>query len=491
MIMSAQLLDRPTRLALPTRHADGFKYVPIVAFGFDLVLIVASVIIAILGRELIGFPGLASPVDVTSTLEVAGPMMMIGWVATLSLMGSYRTHIFGAGLDEYKRVINGSFVAAGVVAVGCYLTEFDLARGFFLLCFLVGVPVLVGGRFLLRCSVQRARSRGALQNRVLIAGTEGHVDEIAAVLNRETWLGYHVVGALTPSATGRDVTASGIPLVGHSGSLAELAIEAGVDVVFLAGGAFDSSADLRRLAWDLESEDIQVVIAPSVTDVAAERVSIRPVGGMPLIHLEKPRSREAVRRMKRAFDIVGSLALIIAFAPVLVLAAYKVWRHDGGPVVFRQARVGRDGETFSCLKFRTMVTDAEALLAKLHEMAGYEGGLFKMEDDPRITKPGQWLRRFSVDELPQLFNVLRGDMSLVGPRPPLAHEVAQYDDDVARRLRVRPGMTGLWQVSGRSDLSWSEAIRLDLYYVDNWSMVQDLTILFRTFSAVFSSRGAY
>ena len=282
-----------------------------------------------------------------------------------------------------------------------------------------------------------------------------------------------------------------MPLVGHSRSLAEVAIEADVDVVFLAGGAFDSSADMRRLAWDLEHEDIQVVIAPSVTDVAAERVSIRPVGGMPLIHLEKPRSREAVRRMKRTFDVVGSLALILAFSPVFALAAWKVWRNDGGPVLFRQSRVGRDGDTFSCLKFRTMVTDAEELLAKLHADAGYEGGLFKMEDDPRITKPGQWLRRFSVDELPQLFNVLRGDMSLVGPRPPLAHEVAQYDDDVARRLRVRPGMTGLWQVSGRSDLSWSEAIRLDLYYVDNWSMVQDLTILFRTFSAVFASRGAY
>ncbi|WP_445258365.1 sugar transferase [Nocardioides aurantiacus] len=486
--MTVQLVHSATRT---TRDSHGLRYVPIVAFGLDLVLVTFSVFVAILGRESVSLPGAGSQLDVSATLEVAGPLLMLGWVATLLLMGSYRPQVFGAGLDEYKRVINGSLVAAAAVAVGCYLTEFDLARGFFVLCFVVGVPVLVAGRFLLRRSLQRARRRGTLQHRVLIAGTEGHVDEIASVLNRETWLGYRVIGALTPSNTTRDATASGVPLVGHSRSLAEVAIEADVDVVFLAGGAFDSSADMRRLAWDLEHEDIQVVIAPSVTDVAAERVSIRPVGGMPLIHLEKPRSREAVRRMKRTFDVVGSLALILAFSPVFALAAWKVWRNDGGPVLFRQSRVGRDGNSFSCLKFRTMVTNAEELLAKLHAAAGYEGGLFKMEDDPRVTKPGQWLRRFSVDELPQLFNVLRGDMSLVGPRPPLAHEVAQYDDDVARRLRVRPGMTGLWQVSGRSDLSWSEAIRLDLYYVDNWSMVQDLTILFRTFSAVFSSRGAY
>ena len=168
-----------------------------------------------------------------------------------------------------------------------------------------------------------------------------------------------------------------------------------------------------------------------------------------------------------------------------------MWRHDRGPILFRQTRVGRDGKTFYCWKFRTMVTNAEELLADLHQQQGYEGGLFKMEDDPRVTPPGKWLRRFSLDELPQLVNVLIGDMSLVGPRPPLRHEVAQYDDDMARRLRVRPGMTGLWQVSGRSELSWSEAIRLDLYYVDNWSMFQDLTILARTFGAVFGSRGAY
>jgi exopolysaccharide biosynthesis polyprenyl glycosylphosphotransferase len=478
-----------TRVSAPPR--GGLRYIPTVAFGTDLVLITLSVFAAILGRETLRFPLNVPQVQVSNALDVAGPLMIIGWVAAVFLLGGYRPQVFGAGLDEYKRVINGSLVTAAAVGIGCYLLDFQLSRGFFVLAFGIGVPVLVLGRFLLRRSIHRARNLGALQHRVVIAGAEGHVDEIAAVLGREKWLGYNVVGALTPEPGDRSATHSGIPLLGASRSVAQVAIDAEADVVFLAGGAFNSSAEMRRLAWDLEHEDIAVVIAPSVTDVSSERISVRPVGGLPLIHVEKPRSQDAVRRAKRTFDIVGTLGLLLLFSPVFLFSAFRIWSYDRGPVLFRQTRVGRDGAAFHCWKFRTMVTNAEDLLAELHAKEGYTGGLFKMENDPRITPPGKWLRRFSIDELPQLVNVLTGDMSLVGPRPPLKHEVAQYDDAMARRLRVRPGMTGLWQVSGRSDLSWSEAIRLDLYYVDNWSMVQDLTILARTFSAVFGRHGAY
>jgi exopolysaccharide biosynthesis polyprenyl glycosylphosphotransferase len=469
----------------------GLRYIPTVAFGTDLVLIAFSVFAAILGREALQFQLEVADGSVGRSLDVVAPLMIMGWVGAIFAFGGYRPQVFGAGLDEYKHIFNASLLTAAAVGIGCFLLRFQLSRGFFVLAFLIGIPVLVLGRLLLRRSLQRARTLGSLQHRVVIAGAEGHVDEIAAVLGREKWLGYHVVGALTPEPGDRPMTHSGIPLLGSSRSIAQVAADANADVVFLAGGAFDSSVEMRQLAWDLEHEDISVVIAPSVTDVSSERISVRPVGGLPLIHLEKPRSAEAVRRAKRTFDIVGTLCLLLMFSPVFAFAAFRIWSHDRGPILFRQIRVGRDGAAFFCLKFRTMVTDAEALLAKLHEEEGYAGGLFKMEDDPRITTPGKWLRRFSIDELPQLLNVLKGDMSLVGPRPPLKHEVAQYDDAMARRLRVRPGMTGLWQVSGRSELSWSEAIRLDLYYVDNWSMFQDLTILARTFGAVVSSRGAY
>jgi exopolysaccharide biosynthesis polyprenyl glycosylphosphotransferase len=478
-----------TKLAAPPR--GGLRYIPMVAFGMDLVLITFSVCAAILGRGALAFSPALDDAAVAQSLEVAGPVMIVGWVAVVFALGGYRPQVFGAGLEEYKAVVNASLVTAAAVGIGCFLVQFELSRGFFVLAFALGIPVMVLGRFLLRRSIHQARTLGSLQHRVVIAGAEGHVDEIAAVLNREKWLGYHVIGALTPEPADRAATHSGIPLLGSSRSIAQVAIDAEADVVFLAGGAFGSSTEMRRLAWDLEHEDIAVVLAPSVTDVSAERVSVRPVGGLPLIHLEKPRSQAAVRRAKRTFDIVCTLALLTAFSPVFAFAAFRVWRHDGGPVLFRQTRVGRDGAAFQCWKFRTMVTNAEDLLAKLHQEQGYAGGLFKMENDPRITPPGKWLRRFSLDELPQLVNVLKGDMSLVGPRPPLRHEVAQYNDDMARRLRVRPGMTGLWQVSGRSELSWSEAIRLDLYYVDNWSMFQDLSILARTFGAVFGSRGAY
>lgn len=469
-------------------RTGGLRYLPVVAFGLDVVVVTLCVVLAIVGRESLW---LGAPIEVGENVEVAGPLIIVVWVAAIFCFGGHRGHVFGAGTDEYKRVINASLATFAAVGIASYLARYELSRGFYLLAVLLGVPALVLGRLALRRSLQRARRAGALQHRVLIAGTEGHVDEIASVLKREPWLGYDVVGAVTPAQNGRSHTGFGIPVLGSSATIAATVEELEADVVFLAGGAFDTSVELRRLAWELEDQDVQVVIAPSVTDVSAERVSIRPVGGLPLIHLEKPRAQEAARRAKRTFDVLGSAALLVAFAPVFAFAALAVKLADRGPIFFRQVRVGRDGRSFDVWKFRTMVTDAEELLAELHAQQGYAEGLFKMEDDPRITRPGTWLRRFSVDELPQLLNVLKGDMSLVGPRPPLDHEVAQYDTDMAQRLRVRPGMTGLWQVSGRSDLSWSEAIRLDLYYVDNWSMVQDLTILGRTFSAVFRSRGAY
>jgi exopolysaccharide biosynthesis polyprenyl glycosylphosphotransferase len=311
------------------------------------------------------------------------------------------------------------------------------------------------------------------------------------VLARESWLGYDVIGALTPGPDLVSTTPGGVPIIGSATGVVSIAHEVNADVAFFAGGAVDSAGELRQIAWELEHTACQVVVAPSLTDVSRERVRVRPVGGLPLLHLEKPRTAVAAHKAKRLFDIVGSSALLLLLSPLLLFAGLRIWFHDRGPVLFKQQRVGLNGATFACWKFRSMVTNAEELLAALHVQQAYAGGLFKMHNDPRITGPGRWMRRFSIDELPQLVNVVKGDMSLVGPRPPLQNEVAQYDDAMSRRLRVRPGLTGLWQVSGRSDLTWSDAIRLDLYYVDNWSMLQDLVILSKTLGAVVRSRGAY
>jgi exopolysaccharide biosynthesis polyprenyl glycosylphosphotransferase len=261
--------------------------------------------------------------------------------------------------------------------------------------------------------------------------------------------------------------------------------------VIFADGSFPTPADFRRMAWQLEDLDTQMIVVPAITDTSAQRLEVRPVAGLPLVDVERPRAIASGRWVKRTFDIVGAGLLLLLAAPVMGLVALAIKLEDGGPVLFRQLRVGRKGEVFECLKFRSMVPDAEARLAALADLNEGAGPLFKMTRDPRITRVGRFIRRFSIDELPQFWNALVGDMSLVGPRPALPSEVARYDSDARRRLDVRPGLTGLWQVSGRSDLAWDDAIRLDLYYVDNWSMVQDLMILGKTANAVVGSAGAY
>jgi exopolysaccharide biosynthesis polyprenyl glycosylphosphotransferase len=462
--------------------------IPFAALAIDVAIVAASGVLAVLGREQTHL--FSSQAEIRSTLGVIGPLALVTWLVAIYFVGGYRRDIFGAGPDEYKRVAQATLYTAALLGIGCYMSRFPLSRGFYMLLFVVGLPTLLLGRWVLRRAVHTARRRGALAQRVLISGSPSHVDEIAAVLSREAWLGYHVVGALTPATAVDEETPSGIPVLGNVEDVA-LATTANVDVVFFAGGSDTSASAMRHAMWDLEDRSVQLVVAPSVSEIASDRIRLRPVGGLPLVHIDPPSWTDASRLGKRSFDLIGSALLLVALSPLLVLATIWIKLHDGGPVLFFQRRVGREGEQFDCLKFRSMVVDAEDRLDALHVAQGHDGGLFKMKDDPRVTKPGHWLRRYSIDELPQLINVLRGEMSLVGPRPPLPLEVRRYDDDVARRLHVRPGMTGLWQVSGRSDLKFEEAIRLDLYYVDNWSMLQDLTILTRTLGAVLSSRGAY
>lgn len=482
------LSDRRPRLFLdaPSR---ALHYLPATAFVVDAAVISGSAVLAAIGRESLHV--FATPADVSASLSMVGPLIVLGWLASVALVGGYAKSVFDAGPDEYKRVVRASFIAAGLIGVGCFMAKYPLSRGFFLLVFTIGLPALVLSRLLLRRAVHAARRRGALLHRVVIAGSPTHIDEIAHVLRRESWLGYHVIGALTPPHELGAETSAGIPVLGNCDEATSVVIAADADIVFFANGALSSSTQLRRMAWELEGKDVQVVVAPSVSDVSGERLRMRPVGGLPLVHIDPPRATDAARWGKRLFDLVGSAVLVAVLSPVFLVAALSVKLHDRGPVLFRQSRVGKGGEGFSCLKFRSMVTDAEAQLPHLAADGESDSLLFKMRDDPRVTSPGRWLRRFSIDELPQLLNVVRGEMSLVGPRPPLPSEVARYDGDTGRRLHVRPGLTGLWQVSGRSDLSWDETVRLDLYYVDNWSMVQDLLILARTVGAVFRSRGAY
>jgi exopolysaccharide biosynthesis polyprenyl glycosylphosphotransferase len=488
-------------VASPRIRSGALRALPLTALMIDLALVTATVLLAALGRSRVPIfetgkmiPGVSQatggPTLSESVAMVTVPLV-IAWIAMITLRGGYDHGVFGAGTDEYKVVVNSSLLTAGLLGVGCYLTHFQISRGFFVLAFVIGPLLLVAGRYALRCSLHRARRRGSLTQRTMIVGGEEHVDAVASVLARESWLGYDVLGALTPSGPLQSRTEHGVRVLGEVDEAAALVRAYDADVVFVVAGAFHDPHKMRELVWDLESDRVQVVMAPGVTDVSSERIRVRPVAGLPLLHLDRPRSQDALRWAKRTFDIIGSATVLALASPVMLWTAWQIKRHDGGPVLFRQTRVGRDGDYFTCLKFRSMVVDAERVLTDLHSEVGYEEGLFKLRQDPRITKPGRWIRRYSLDELPQLINVLRGDMSLVGPRPPLPLEVDRYTLMQSRRLRIRPGLTGLWQVSGRSDLTWDESIRLDLYYVDNWSMIQDVAILGRTIGAVLSPRGAY
>ena len=301
-------------------------YLPATTFALDAIVVIASTVLAIVGRlEL----DLFTPSTVDATHENVGwlaPLIVIGWLLAIFAFGGYSASVFGAGPDEYKRVVHASLLTSGLIGVACYLAKYQLSRGFFLLVFLIAIPALIVGRLALRRAVHRAHVNGALRYRVVIAGSPGHIDEIAGVLRREAWLGYEVVGALCPDSdqTGGGETPRGIPIIGNTDEITWSVLASRANLVFFAGGAVESASDLRRIAWALEKEDVQVVVAPSVTEVSGGRVKFRPVGGLPLIHVDPPRATEAARWGKRLFDVVGSIGLIVLFSPVFLIASLRV-----------------------------------------------------------------------------------------------------------------------------------------------------------------------
>lgn len=456
----------------------------------DLVVLFGAVLLA--WKLRLNLDVWTNDVDPDQALSsTVGPWVIVVWAMFLGAHGAYSSRDFGAGPEEFKTVTLGSSLAAGFFGMMCYLLQIELSRGFLLLSFMLGIPLLLLERFAVRKVLHRARARGRLLHRVVAVGGPTAIAELTEVLHRELYAGYQVVGACVPTGILVDPAELPVPHLGGVADTRQACEDAGADTVLVARGGYSSSADLRRIAWDLEGSEIELVVVPSLTDVAGPRIHMRPVAGLPLLHVEGPQTDEAGGIAKRAFDVTGALVGLLAISPFLLVVAFLIKLEDRGPVFFRQVRVGRSGTPFRMLKLRSMVPDAERRLTDVWHLNESDGALFKVANDPRLTRIGRFLRRFSVDEIPQLLNVLKGDMSLVGPRPPLPAEVEEYERDVHRRLLVRPGMTGLWQVSGRSSLSWAEAVRLDLYYVDNWSMVTDLVIIAKTIKAVLSSHGAY
>lgn len=488
--MTLTTRTRPSPSALKQDPLSGFLQ----RVGITDVLVITW---AVLGAQLIRFgqdpvsvflsPGEATSVDLKHT--AFSIVLLITWLVMLRTHGAYDRRLIGHGPEEYRAVATASLRLFGVITVVSYVFHLEIARGYVAMAMPAGMVGLLSARWLWRKWLTMHRSHGLLSGSVLVVGRHEHLVNLIRALDSVPSAGYHVVAAC---CTDSDQTSIGrVPVVGVEEDASEIAGRMGVSTVACTSSWALGADGLRRLSWALEGQNIQLVVAPELMEVAGPRVLVRPVAGLSLLHVEAPVFAGPQLALKTAFDRVAAAALLILLSPLLAVLALRIKQQDLGPVFFRQERVGKDGSSFPMLKFRTMVIDAEAMLPSLLARNDAQGPLFKLADDPRVTRIGSVLRRYSLDELPQLVNVVRGQMSLVGPRPPLAREVETYGSDVHRRLLVKPGMTGLWQINGRSDLSWDESVRYDLYYVENWSVMSDLIILWRTARAVLHSSGAY
>ena len=412
------------------------------------------------------------------------------WLLACASVRSYELRFLGTGSEEFRRVFDAGVRLLAFTAVVSFALRLEPARTYVLLALPLTVLLTLLGRYATRQLLHSRRAEGECLHNVVVVGRERSCAELIRQLRQGTHAGFRVVGACIDRPQGPAV--EGIPVVGTSETIVDALVATGADTVAVGAWSDLTQADLRRLSWQLEGSGVALVVAPSLTDIAGPRIHIRPVSGLPLLHIEEPEFSGGRRLLKSTVDRTCALTALILLLPLLLALVAAVRVSSPGAALFRQQRVGADGTTFTMFKLRTMYVDAEERLSDLaarNESA--DGLLFKMRDDPRVTSLGRWLRRTSLDELPQLLNIVRGDMSVVGPRPPLVSEVEQYATDVRRRLLVKPGLTGLWQISGRSDLSWDESVRLDLHYVENWSLALDLMIVWKTAFAVLGKRGAY
>ncbi|MGG7507694.1 sugar transferase [Plantibacter sp. YIM 135249] len=457
----------------------------------DSVIVVGAILTAFAFR--FGIDGTLPDFAQDRYLLLSGLIVAV-WLVFLASTRSRDARILGSGVTEYRRVVNSSAFAFGILAITFLILKVDIARGFFILALPIGTLALLVERWLWRKWLVAQRRAGTYLARAVVVGKRDDVEYVIKQITDRHSVSYDIVGASVvdedlphPIATARRQ----VPVVSHVDGVAQAAANLSADAVIIAGPVEGGSDYVRRLGWDLEGTATELVLAARLTDVAGPRIHFRPVEGLPLIHVEIPQFEGGHHILKRALDVTLTTIGLIVIAPFLAIIALLVKLDSPGPAMFAQERVGRNGERFTMYKFRSMVVDAETALPELLQQSEGNGMLFKMKNDPRVTRVGRVLRKFSLDEFPQLWNVLTGDMSLVGPRPPLVREVEGYERDAHRRLHIKPGLTGMWQVSGRSDLSWEESVRLDLYYVENWSITGDLMILWQTVKVVLRPVGAY
>jgi len=489
-------LTRQTSLATPASLVAAWQraYAKRL-FITDLIVIVVSVYVSQFIRFGAAGDTLRIPTKGGEVYEISytlvSAILVLGWFASLAIFATRDRTIIGAGTTEYKRIADATIRVFAVLAILAFLLQSEVGRGYLLVALPLGLGMLLLSRWVWRKWLLRRRAAGQYSHRAILMGERMKSEHVAEQMAREGSSGIIIVGAVTERGTAERDLAPGIPVLGDYTSLSRVLAEARADTVVFTGADTIDPRGMRQLGWALEATSTNLIVAPALTDVAGPRIHARPVAGLPLIQVDYPEFEGRKYAAKRAFDLVVSSIALVVLSPLFLVLAVLVQRDSPGPAFFTQERIGLNGRRFKMLKFRSMVVDAESQLPSLLDRTDGNGVLFKMHADPRVTRIGAVLRRYSLDELPQLVNVLRGDMSLVGPRPPLASEVEQYDEWTRRRLLVRPGITGLWQTQGRSDLSWEDSVRLDLFYVENWSLTGDIIILYRTVRSVLTAKGAY
>ncbi|WP_342660682.1 hypothetical protein Rruber_01023 [Rhodococcus ruber] len=439
--------------------------------------------------------GYHSPEIPTGQTLAVVAVVPLAAMSGLAIQRAWDVRVLGSGVEEIRRVGRAYVLATATLAVAGYAWGTASGQSWVFGALPLAAVATIGTRLLLRRFVRSCRRQGRFVRSVLVAGDTLEVHELLARAEEFRDAGWQMDGICLPVTKFGEalpLAVDDVPVLGTEDDIVGIAQLHEFQAVALLPSSGWTHSKTRRLSWDLEHTGADLLMAPVLMDLVGPRLHMAPLAGLPLLQLSAPRYVGPAWVVKNIFDRVAALAIVALLAPLLLAIALAIRVTSAGPVLFRQTRVGRDGRTFTMFKFRSMVVDAEDRLAELADRSDGNGILFKMREDPRVTRVGRVIRRYSLDELPQLFNVVTGDMSLVGPRPPLECEVARYGEDGARRrLFVKPGLTGLWQVSGRSNLSWEESVRADLRYVENWTFALDLSILRRTLRAVLHSDGAY
>ena len=446
----------------------------------DALIIVTATLLAFFVR----FGNEASTSALIGPIQVVGTLLPLFWLLVLIFMGAYDRRALFVGLTEYSRIVLSALVVLAVVSTVSFLFKFDTSRAYVLVTIPVATVGLLVSRYAWRRILIRRRTQGQGLAPTIVVGDDDERASLIEAMTERPWAGYRVVGEL-PRPRQVETWADWFD------ALDEQLTQKEASALALAGSSASDATFVRELSWHIEGASVDLLVGAGVGTTTGPRVTLRVASGLPLLHLDEVALRNTQRVAKRTLDLTGAIIGITILSPVLLIIALSILLTSGRPIFFRQRRAGRDQEVFRMWKFRTMVNDADRQRDALREQYGSEGPTFKAEDDPRITPIGRFLRRWSLDELPQLFNVVTGSMSLVGPRPHPLDDVERYESRDLRRLIAKPGMTGLWQVAGRSDLSWDASIELDLLYIENWTFIGDLVILARTVQAVVKGGGAH